>query len=273
MTSLENKAKMPVIFLGHGSPTNVVDKNEVTDAMKEMARKWPTPKAILMISAHWTTKGTWVTHMGHPRTIHDFYGFADELYDFKYSAPGSPELAESVQKIIGPSIIHLDDSQWGLDHGAWSVLTHLYPKANIPVVQMSLDMTQGNQYHFDLGQKLSFLRSQGVLILGSGNIIHNLNRISWESQAPPQTWAQEFDKWVKEKALNRNFSALISETTETEYGKLSLPTTEHYIPFLYILGASDSEDELYFDIEAIQNSSISMRSFRFTTRGLSFDQK
>ncbi len=255
--------RMPILFLGHGSPMNAISINTVTQTLNHLGQTLTRPHSILMISAHWMTKGTWVTHMKNPKTIHDFYGFPPELFAVQYPAPGNPELAEQIQKHVTQPKIEMDDSEWGLDHGAWSVLKHLYPNADIPVVQLSLDMSQANEFHFMLGQKLQALREQGVLIIGSGNIVHNLKHIRWEPDAQPFDWSLEFDKWVKKQSEDRNFNALISEATQTEAGRLSIPTPEHYLPLLYILGAAHPKDELYFDIEGIQNGSISMRSLRF----------
>ncbi len=260
-----NNQRMPVLFLGHGSPMNALAEDSVAKTMTELGRALPKPKAILMISAHWMTKGTWVTSMQNPKTIHDFYGFPQALFDVQYPAPGSPKLAQDVQQLIVDPKIGADDNDWGLDHGTWSVLKHVYPAADIPVVQLSLDMSQTPDYHFALGEQLQPLRDQGVLIMGSGNIVHNLRRLSWETNAKPFEWSMEFDEWVKTQALNRNFKALTSEALNTEAGRLSIPTPDHYLPLLYILGASTAKDELVFDVEGIQNASISMRSLRFTS--------
>lgn len=262
-SSLYTQKRMPILFLGHGSPMNAISSNSITQVMNQLGQTLTPPKAILMISAHWMTKGTWVTHMKNPKTIHDFYGFPQELFAVQYPAPGSPTLAEQIQNQITQPKIELDDSEWGLDHGTWSVLKHLYPNANIPIVQLSLDMSKPSEFHFVLGQKLQALREQGVLIIGSGNIVHNLKHIRWESDAKPFDWAIEFDEWVKQKSVERNFQALVSESTQSEAGRLSIPTPDHYFPLLYILGAAHPKDNLYFDIEGIQNGSISMRSLRF----------
>lgn len=263
MHSLHHNSPMPVLFLGHGSPMNAITTNLFTESMTLLGKTLPKPKAILMISAHWMTKGTWVTRMQNPKTIHDFYGFPKELFQVQYPAPGNPELADQIRGLITDPKIESDETEWGLDHGTWSVLRHLYPEAHIPVVQLSLDMTKPSEFHFELGQKLRSLRTQGILIMGSGNIVHNLQKISWESNATPFDWSIEFDEWVKKTAVERNFKALVSEATNTEIGRLSIPTFDHYFPLLYILGAANTTDELSFDIEGIQNGSISMRSLRF----------
>lgn len=258
-----NSARMPVLFIGHGSPMNAVEKNDYTAMLENLGEALPRPHAILMISAHWMTRGTGVTHMKTPKTIHDFSGFPDELFAVQYPAPGSPELAEEIQRSISNPQILFDDDHWGFDHGAWAVLKHMYPKADIPVVQLSLDMTKPIEFHYEMGKKLRALREQGVLILGSGNIVHNLRRISWEPKAPIQSWAQEFDQWVKQKIDSRDFAALVHDATKSEAGKLSIPTPDHYYPLLYILGASLPDDKIKHVFEEIQNSSIAMRSIQF----------
>ncbi len=254
---------MPALFLGHGSPMNAIQENSITRAFKKLGAELPKPRAILAISAHWMTNGTWVTSMPHPKTIHDFYGFPQALFEIQYPARGSTQLAKDLQQLITDPQVRADDHSWGLDHGTWSVLKHLYPYADIPVVQLSLDMTQPPQFHFELGQKLQDLRNQGILILGSGNIVHNLHKIKWDDDTKPYDWAVEFDDWVKEKSISRDFESLITNATDTKAGQLSIPTPDHYYPLLYVLGASLSKDTLNFDIEGFQNASISMRSLRF----------
>ncbi len=256
--------KSPILFIGHGSPMNAIADNSFTRSLAELQKIYPTPKAIVCVSAHWITKGTWVTHMAHPRTIHDFGGFPEELFAIQYPAPGSPEIADLICTLIPQ--VSVDDQNWGLDHGAWSVLRHVYPQANIPVVQLSLDLAQPPQYHYELGKKLKELRNHGVLIIGSGNVVHNLRKIKWEENAEPYDWALEFDAWVKENLLQKNYEALIKKFNETPSGKLSIPTTEHYLPLLYTLGASDENDALNFEFEGIQNGSISMLTLSFSSK-------
>lgn len=253
---------MPTIFFGHGSPMNAIQDNAYTRSLSSLGEKLPVPEAILCVSAHWMTRGTWITHMEKPKTIHDFYGFPQPLFDIQYPAPGSPDIAKLVQKEVNEPKIQLNED-WGLDHGTWAVLKFLYPKANIPVMQLSLDMTQPPEYHFKLGQELAKLREKGVLIIGSGNIVHNLRTIKWENNAVPYDWAIEYDEWSKEKLLKRDFKALQDDVVKTQAGRLSVPTMDHYYPLLYILGASNNKDEMRFEYEEIQNSSISMRSFSF----------
>lgn len=245
---------MPVLFLAHGSPMNAIANNNYTQMLVKLGATLPTPKAILMISAHWVTPGTTVTHMAKPKTIHDFGRFPQELFAIQYPAPGSPELAEMIHSMIQQPKIKLDDTQWGLDHGAWSVLRHLYPKADIPVAQLSLDLSQSPKSHLELGQKLHTLREQDILILGSGNIVHNLRKISWEENAPPMSWAVDFDERTKEKINARDIEALLSDQSERD---------EHYTPLLYILGASLPGEPIQHVFEGIQNGSISMRCIQF----------
>lgn len=256
-------SKMPLLFIGHGSPMNAILDNDYTKSLATLTTKIPQPKSILMISAHWTTRGTWLTRMERPKTIHDFQGFPSALSEIQYPAAGDPKLVDHIIVTLKDSGLGVDDSEWGLDHGTWSVLRHIYPKANIPVVQLSLDLTKPNLFHFELGAKLKFLREEGVLIMGSGNIVHNLRTIKWEAEAKPYSWAMEFDLWVKKNLEARNFQPLIDEISKSEAARLSIPTLEHYLPLLYILGASEPDDELSFDYEGVQNASISMRSLRF----------
>ena len=261
---MNNKNKMPILFIGHGSPMNALANNDYTHALNKLETTLPTPKAVLMISAHWMTKGTWLTTMAHPQTIHDFGGFPKALFDLQYPAPGDPELAKLIIKHFQSPHIGSDQNEWGLDHGTWSILRHIYPEAHIPVLQLSMDMTMPSEYHYELGQKLHFLREQGVLIIGSGNIVHNLRQINWDQNARPFDWANEFDLWVKEKTMSRDFHSLIKDFTNFKSGQLSVPTPDHYFPLLYILGASDDTDQLTFPYEGIEHSSISMRSFMWS---------
>lgn len=254
---------MPVLFIGHGSPMNALEQNAFTRMLEGLAKKIQKPRAILMISAHWMTEGTWVLGVDKPKTIHDFYGFPQALFDIQYPAAGSPEIAKLVQSAIVDPHINIDNEMWGLDHGTWSVLRHMYPKADVPVLQLSLYMARPPEYHFRIGQQLAKLREQGVLIIGSGNLVHNLRRIVWETYAKPHDWAVEFDAWLKIKIENRDFMALVQDYHSTEAGKLSIPTMDHFLPVHYILGAAESSDELRFEFEEIHNASISMRAFSF----------
>lgn len=253
---------MPVIFIGHGSPMNAIETNDFTLSLSSLGKKIPTPRAIVCISAHWLTEGTWVTHMSHPKTIHDFYGFPKALFDVQYPAPGSPDVAELIMTTLEKPKIHADDEIWGIDHGTWSVMRHLYPDASIPTIQLSIYLEQPGEYHYHIGQQLQFLRDHGVLIVGSGNIVHNLPRMTWGDNVKPYDWAIEFDAWIKEKLLERNDQAVITQYMNSEAGKLSVPIPDHYFPLLYVLGAANKDEELAFVYEGIQNGSISMRTMR-----------
>jgi len=255
---MKSQAKMPVLFIGHGSPMNAIASNAYTKKLNLLGEQLPQPRAILVISAHWMTKGAFVTEMAKPRTIHDFGGFPKALFDVQYPARGSPETAALVRQLI-PSV--QGDDEWGLDHGTWSVLVHMFPKAEIPVLQLSLDMEKSLEAHFHLGQQLAPLREQGVLILGSGNLVHNLRQIQWQEQAPAFDWATEFDEWVKQKLLEKDFDPVLYEFHSSAAGKMGVPTLEHYLPLHYILGAAGGSEPLKFEYEEIQNGSISMRSF------------
>ena len=255
--------KIPIMFIGHGSPMNAIESNPFTEKLKQIRELYPMPEAIVCISAHWLTDGTWVTRMKNPRTIHDFYGFPQSLFDIQYKAPGSPKTADLIITNITSTKVEADEKNWGLDHGTWSVLRHIYPEANVPVVQLSIDISKPAQYHYNLGTQLKTLREHQVLIVGSGNIVHNLSKIKWESKAKPYDWAIEYDQWVKKQLIERNFKSLIDEYTTSQAGKLSVPTPEHYYPLLYILGASCENDSLKFEFEEIQNGSISMRTLSF----------
>jgi 4,5-DOPA dioxygenase extradiol len=255
--------RQPVVFLGHGSPMNAIEDNDFTRTLARLGARLPRPEAVLCVSAHWLTQGSRVTGMPKPRTIHDFGGFPEALYEVRYPAPGSPELAALVRETIGGGAVRVDADEWGLDHGAWSVLRHLYPKADVPVVQLGIDYGAPARRHFELGEKLRPLREKGILILGSGNIVHNLSRISFDENAASIDWAVEFDAWVKERLETRDFEPLLGDLAAAPSGALAVPAPDHYDPLLYVLGASDARDKLRFEYEGIQNGSISMRSVSF----------
>ncbi len=258
--SKKQSHKMPALFIGHGSPMNAIDSNNFTRTLENLSHRIVQPKAILCVSAHWMTEGTWITSMELPKTIHDFYGFPQALFDVQYPAPGDPQLARDIQTLVGEKTIHEDKEAWGLDHGTWSVIRHMYPAANIPVLQLSLYMARPADYHFVLGQQLAQLRERGVLIVGSGNIVHNLRLLKWEAEAKPHEWALEFDQWSKEKILSRDFKSLQEDFQKTEAGRLAVPTLDHYLPLHYILGLAGKDEEIKFEYEEIQNASISMRT-------------
>jgi 4,5-DOPA dioxygenase extradiol len=254
--------RMPVVFVGHGSPMNAIAKNEYTKHLRHLASTLKEkPAAILVISAHWLTRGTHVAVSAQPETIHDFGGFPPELYRIEYPAPGAPAAAREVRQVITSTAVG-EDHQWGLDHGAWAVLRHMYPEANVPAFQLSIDLKQPPQYHVALGQELKALRERGVLILGSGNIVHNLHEIDPDERAKPFDWAVEFDEMVKDKLIKREFDALTAYDGLGAAAERAIPTNDHYLPMLYVLGASDKQEELRFTHEEIQNASVSMRCFQ-----------
>ncbi len=242
---------------------NALADNAFTRTLRRIGDDFSKPKAIVVISAHWMTDGTWVTAMAEPRMIYDFYGFPKALFEVQYPAPGSPETANQIQQSVTCAAIQLDRSEWGLDHGAWSVLRHMYPQADVPIVQLSLDRNAAPDQHYRIGQQLRALREADVMILGSGNIVHNLRVIRWEESAPAYDWAVEFDRWVKDKLERREFSRLMNVAQVSPQAQLSVPTSEHFDPLLYVLGASEARDELRFEYEEIQNGSISMRTVSF----------
>ncbi|MBS2097848.1 4,5-DOPA-extradiol-dioxygenase [Carboxylicivirga linearis] len=253
---------MPLLFLGHGSPMNAIEDNAFTREFKAVAGKFEKPRAILVVSAHWETRGTFVTAMEHPPTIHDFGGFPQALFDVQYPAPGSPELAKETQQLIKTADVGLND-QWGLDHGAWSVIRHMYPDADIPVVQLSLDYTQGAQYHYELGQQLAALRERGVLIVGSGNLIHNLRMVAWDKLELSEygyDWALEAQDKMNRFILEGDHQSLIDYRKQGRAFSLSIPTPDHYLPLLYVLGLKDEKDKLSLFNDKAVGGSLSMTS-------------
>jgi Uncharacterized conserved protein len=248
--------KMPALFVGHGSPMNAIEENEFSRTWAQLGKTLPVPQAILCISAHWETRGTWITNMEHPRTIHDFGGFPQELFDKQYPASGSRELALLTQEMVSSTEVSLDD-EWGLDHGTWSVLAQMYPDAQIPVVQLSLDRTQGPAFHYALGQELRELRRRGVLIIGSGNIVHSFRGMR---MGPAHDWALEFDEAVKHLIEDGNHTPIIQYQNLGQAAQLSVPTNEHYLPLLYALALQDQQDEVHFFNEKTVFGSLSMRS-------------
>ncbi|TRZ57634.1 MAG: 4,5-DOPA dioxygenase extradiol [Rhodocyclaceae bacterium] len=251
--------RMPVLFLGHGSPMNTLEDNRYTRAWRTIGQALPRPTAILAFSAHWYVPELAVTAMEMPRTIHDFGGFPQALFDFQYPAAGSPALAGRVQDLLQSLKVAADQS-WGLDHGTWSVLAHLFPAADIPVVQLSIDRNQAHSFHYRLGQLLAPLRDEGVLILGSGNIVHNLAAINWDEDSPPYDWAVRFEERVKERLRQRDHAALIDYPQLDREAQLAVPTAEHYLPLLPVLGALRDDDEISFPVSGIHMGSLSMLS-------------
>jgi len=250
---------MPALFIGHGSPMNAIEDNEFSRAWAEVARSLPSPKAVLCVSAHWETEGTRVTAMEQPRTIHDFYGFPPALFEKHYPAPGSPDLARKVGGLARKAPIELD-FDWGLDHGTWSVLCRMFPEADVPVIQLSLDRRKSPAAHYALGRELRGLRKKGVLVLGSGNIVHNLREIVWEDTA--YDWALEFDAQIKQWIVEGNHEAIIDYSTLGRCARLAVPTLEHYLPLLYLLGLQEKSEEVAFFADKVTLGSMSMRSVK-----------
>jgi len=247
--------RMPAIFFGHGNPMNAIQTNAYTDAWAKLGRDIPKPKAILCISAHWYLPGTHVTANERPSTIHDFGGFPRPLFEVQYPAPGSPELAQRLNDLAGAT----PDTRWGLDHGTWSVLVHVFPDADVPVVQLSIDETQPAQFHYDLGRTLAVLRDEGVLVMGSGNLVHNLHTYAWGRHMPePYDWAVRFETSAREWMQSGNHRPLIDYETLGRDAQLSAPTPDHYLPLLYILGAQQEGDAVSFPVEGVDGGSISM---------------
>lgn len=256
--------KMPVLFLGHGSPMNAIEENEFVTGFRNIVQEIPTPNAILCISAHWETKGTFVTAMENPATIHDFGGFPKELFAVQYPAPGSPALAKETQSLIQKAEVGLDD-KWGLDHGAWSVIKHLYPHADIPVIQMSLDYSQGPQYHYELAQEIRSLREKGVLVIGSGNMVHNLSMLAWDKLNAPEygfDWAIEANEKMKKFILSGDHQPLINFRSHGKAFDLAIPTPEHYLPLLYALALQDKNEELKLFNDKALAGSLTMTSVK-----------
>lgn len=262
--NFEATEKFPVLFLGHGSPMNAIEENEFVDGFRNIGKTFQKPKAILVISAHWETRGTFVTAMDNPPTIHDFGGFPQALFDVQYPAPGSPELAQETKRIITKTDVLLDD-KWGLDHGAWSVVKHLYPDAEVPVIQMSIDYTQPASYHYELAQELASLRHKGVLIIGSGNIVHNLRMVAWDKLNEAGfawDWAQEAKEKMKNYILDGNHKALIDFRNQGKAFDLAIPTPEHYLPMIYSLALKDRQDDLLLFNDNSIGGSLAMTSFK-----------
>lgn len=259
--SLENTAKMPVLFVGHGSPMNAIESNVFSLEWQRLGKLLPVPSAILCVSAHWETNGTYVTAMKKPPTIHDFGGFPQELFDVQYPAQGSPALALEASRLIAKSPVGLDE-KWGLDHGAWSVLKHFYPDAQIPVIQLSLNYYQNARFHYELAQELAPLRHKGVLIMGSGNMVHNLRAVNWREPGEGYDWAEEANLLFKKLILDNNHEALIHYQQLGKEVALSVPSPEHYLPMLYALALkTPGEDVSIFNDKTIMGS-LSMTSLK-----------
>lgn len=259
-SSLDPTEPMPVLFVGHGNPMNAITDNEFSRGWKEAGARLPRPGAILCISAHWETRGTFVTAMEHPETIHDFGGFPPELYEIRYPASGSPELAEETKRSVTSTPVELD-FEWGLDHGCWSVLRHLFPDAGVPVIELSLDRTKPPRWHFDLARELAPLRKKGVLIAGSGNMVHNLRMIDWHAEGGFD-WARAANERLKTLIAGNESDRLIDYPSLGRDVLMGVPTPEHYIPLLYTLGVREEDEEVAFFNDRTELGAISMTSFR-----------
>lgn len=262
---LKSTDKMPVLFLGHGSPMNAIEENEFVQSFRKLGNELEKPKAILCVSAHWETNGTYVTAMPDPKTIHDFYGFPKELFDVQYPAPGSPEIAKETKNIITKTDVQLDD-KWGLDHGAWSVIKHMYPNADIPVIQMSIDRSKPAKYHFELAQELGKLRNKGILIVGSGNIVHNLRMVAWNKLNDTYgfDWALEANQKMKSFILNKEYEKLLNYSKQGEAFNLAIPTPEHYLPMIYAIALQGKNEEVEFFNDKPVGGSLTMTSLKIT---------
>jgi 4,5-DOPA dioxygenase extradiol len=268
----ENGQLMPALFIGHGSPQNALEQNEFTQVWQQLGKDTPQPKAVLCISAHWLTKGTHVTAMNNPKTIHDFGGFSDELNQVKYPAPGDPELAKTTKGLITSTEVGLDHD-WGLDHGTWSIAKQMYPNANIPVLQLSIDYHKSPKYHYDLSMQLYNLRKKGVLIIGSGNLVHNLRKVDVRPGFGPDKngiyptnafdWALEFNDTMKAHLKSGNFQGLIDYEKMGKTAKLAHPTPDHYYPLLYTLGVVSPKEQITFFNDKVFAGSLSMTSVKF----------
>jgi 4,5-DOPA dioxygenase extradiol len=262
--SFGSTEKTPVLFVGHGSPMNAIEDNEFSRGWRTVGKTILKPNAILCISAHWETKGTQVTAMEKPKTIHDFGGFPKELFEVQYPAPGNPELAKETQGMVRKTGIALDE-KWGLDHGCWSVLKHLYPNADVPVVQLSLDYYQEAQFHYDLARELAPLRNKGILIIGSGNMVHNLRMVAWDKLDAPEygyEWAFEANNKMKKFILARDYKALIDYQSQGDAFNLAIPTPDHYLPLLYALALREKNEGVSLFNDKLVGGSLSMTSLK-----------
>lgn len=258
----EEDLEWPVLFIGHGSPMNAIEDNEFSRTWAQKGREIPKPKAVLVVSAHWLTRGTLITGMPQPQTIHDFGGFPDALFQVQYPAPGNPALAASAAQLITTTNVGIDHD-WGLDHGAWSVVKHMYPNADVPVLQLSIDYNKPPQYHFELAAQLKSLRKKGVLIIGSGNMVHNLRMVAWDKLREPEygfDWAVEMNSIFKQKIANQDFRALIDYEKLNAAARLAIPTPDHYYPLLYTLGLTHDKDAPVFFNDKAVGGSLTMTS-------------
>lgn len=260
----EQEQLMPVLFIGHGSPMNGIEDNEFNERWKAMAKEIPLPAAVLVVSAHWFTRGTKITSMDFPKTIHDFRGFPQALFDVQYNAPGSPVIAKETADLLHSAQVELDHD-WGLDHGTWTVVRHMYPGASIPVLQLSIDYTKGPQYHFELAKELYALRKKGVLIIGSGNMVHNLRMMAWDKMNEPEygyDWALKLNETFKNLILDGDFNPLINYQSLGAEAILAIPTPEHYLPLMYTLGLKGNKDAVSFFNDKAVAGSLTMTSVK-----------
>jgi 4,5-DOPA dioxygenase extradiol len=260
----EQDEKHPVLFIGHGSPMNGIEDNEFSQTWRKMGQEIARPKAVLVVSAHWLTRGTFVTAMEQPKTIHDFGGFPQALFDVQYPAKGDPELAKETAKLITTTNVGLDHD-WGLDHGTWTVVRHMYPDADIPVLQLSIDYDRPAEYHYNLAKEIAALRKKGVLIIGSGNMVHNLRMVDWRRLNEPNfgfDWAVEMNTIFKEKIGNGDHKALIDYQKLNKAATLAIPTPDHYYPLLYTLGLQDGKDRISFFNDRLVGGSLNMTSVK-----------
>jgi 4,5-DOPA dioxygenase extradiol len=256
-------APLPAIFFGHGNPMNAIERNAYTEGWRAIGRDLPRPRAILAVSAHWYLPGTAVTAASRPRTIHDFGGFPRPLYDVTYPAPGDRALAERIQALLAPLPVALDE-RWGLDHGTWSVLCHLYPEADVPVVQLSIDESEPASYHYALGRKLALLRDEGVLVIGSGNLVHNLHSYGWgRREQEPYDWALRFETLARGFLAQGDDAALVAYESLGRDALLAAPTPEHFLPLVYVMGLRRPQDTVTFPVEGFDGGSVSMLTVRF----------
>ncbi|MCX6244365.1 MAG: 4,5-DOPA dioxygenase extradiol [Bacteroidetes bacterium] len=263
-SSFGSTEQMPVLFIGHGSPMNAIEENEFTEGWRLIGRTLPKPNAVLCVSAHWETRGTQVTAMEKPRTIHDFGGFPQELFEVQYPAPGSPDLAKETREIIHKAEVSLDE-RWGLDHGCWSVLKRMYPAADVPVIQLSLDYTRDAQFHYDLGKELSALRKKGILIIGSGNLVHNLRLVDWNRMYETGfglDWAIEANEKMKKFILANEHKSLIDFRSQGKAFDLAIPTPEHFLPLLYVLGLKEENEKIELFNDKPVMGSLTMTSVK-----------
>lgn len=252
-------SRMPVVFVGHGSPMNAIEDNAYSRGWREMAKRIPKPKAIVSVSAHWYTRGTRIMDEENPEAIYDMYGFPKELYEVTYNAPGSPEIAKAVKELISRETQF--DNSWGIDHGTWSVLVHMYPERDVPVFQVSIDAYAPPAVHYNIGKELKALRDQGVLILGTGNVVHNLRLVDWHQVSKGFDWAYEFDQFIYEYIVARNHDSIINYSKYGDIAKLAVPTPDHFYPLLYSLGATCEDDEVSVYNKSCELGSLTMTSY------------